>query len=298
MEYKKFAIIGGDKRNIYLSKLLAKDGHLVRNYAFDGYDIEIIKECENLYQAVEGADFIIGPTPCSHNGFDFNLIYSERCLSVDDVFRLIKPNQIFFAGHIKEHVIEIAEKYQVRCVDILKREELAVLNAIPTAEGAIKLAIENTDITLHDSNVMIIGYGRIGKILSKMLAGLGAHIYPVVKERSDLAQAKGMGLNAVMFENMNEILCKMNIIINTVPQILLDRKNIKFIDKSSLVIDLSSSPHGIDYNFAKSAGINVIFSGSLPGIVAPMSSAEYNMTTIYNIIREIEAEKSETGGIA
>lgn len=126
-----------------------------------------------------------------------------------------------------------------------------------------------------------------------MLSGLGARIYPVVKERPDFSQAKSMGYNAVMFESMSEYLSKMNIIVNTVPQILLDRKNIKYIDKASLVIDLSSPPHGIDYNFAKSAGLNVIFTGSLPGIIAPKSSAEYNLTTIYNIIKELESKESE-----
>ncbi|MDR1687482.1 MAG: dipicolinate synthase subunit DpsA [Clostridiales bacterium] len=289
LEHKKFAIIGGDKRSIYLSNLLAKDGHTVSNYAFDSYDIEVIPECENIYQAIDGVDYIIGPTPCSHNGFDMNFIYSHKVLSCDDLFRLIKPNQIFFAGHIKDQVYKTAEKYQVRCEDILKMEELAVLNAIPTAEGAIKIAVENTDFTLHDANVMVIGYGRVGKILCKMLTGFGSHIYPVTKERSDYALAKSLGFSAVMYDDMNEKLSKMNIIINTVPKILLDRKNIKYIDKSCLIIDLASAPNGIDFNFAKSAGLSVIFTGSLPGIIAPKSAAYYNLNTIYARIKQTDS---------
>lgn len=288
METKKFTVLGGDNRNIYLSKLLAEEGHIVCNYGFDGYDKEIIPEPNSLYEAIDSAEYIIGPTPCSHNGIDFNAIYSKKPVSISSVFRLIKPDQIFFAGHIKEPVMKTAQKYDVNCIDILKREELALMNAIPTAEGALKIAIENTDFTLHGAHVMVIGYGRVGKILSKMLNGIGAHVYPVVKERQDEALAKSYGYNAIMTENMDGHLSRMNIIFNTVPKLLIDRNNIKFINKSCLIIDLSSPPYGVDHILAKNAGLTVLFTGSLPGIIAPRSSAKYNMETIYNLINEIE----------
>jgi dipicolinate synthase subunit A len=286
LDYKKFTILGGDKRNIHLSKLLAADGHIVNNLGFDSYDQEVIPEAASLNDALENADYVVGPIPCSHNGVDLNAVYSSKTLPMEDMFRLLKPRQIFFAGYIKGAVIETAEKYMVNYVDILKTEELALLNAIPTAEGAIKLAIENSDFTLHDARVMVIGYGRIGKILTKMLAGIGAHVYPVVRKRQDAAQARCFGYHAIMSENMDSHLNRMNIIFNTAPHLLIDRKNIKFIDKSCLVIDLSSPPHGIDYTASKDAGLTVLYTGSLPGIIAPRTTARYIMETIYNAVSE------------
>jgi len=288
VDKKTFAVIGGDKRNIYLFKQLEIEGHNVRKFGFDGYDLENVDESECLYDAMTGADYIIGPIPCSNNNASLNAVYGTSHIFIDDVFRLIKPEQIFFSGLIKANVSAIAKKYDVNCVDILKWEELALLNAIPTAEGALKIAIENTDFTLHGSNVMIVGYGRIGKVLCKMLSGIGANVYPVVKERHEAALARGYGYSPVLFGDMNASLADMNIIFNTVPQIIFDKKNIKFIDSDCLFVDVSSAPHGINNNFAKKAGINVLFAGSLPGAVAPKTAANYILETIYDYINKTE----------
>lgn len=283
---KKFAVLGGDQRNIYLAKLLSEEGHSVNRYGFGRYDRELIPEAESLYEALYGADYIIGPIPCSHNGIELNAVYGEIPVAIDDVFRLIRPGRPFFAGHIGERVIEAAKKYEVNCVDILKREELALLNAIPTAEGAIKIAIENTDFTLHDSSIMVIGYGRVGKMLAKMLNGIGARVYPVVNNSQDEAAAKSYGYRAIRLKDMDAALGQMDVIFNTVPKILLDGKNIKFISKSCLIIDIASVPNGIDHHLAKEMGLKVLFTGSLPGITAPLSAARYIKETIFNLIDE------------
>ncbi len=133
MERKKFAVLGGDERNIYLSELLEKDGHSVTRYGFDRYEKKVIKESENMYEALSEVDYVIGPTPCCHNSDDLNAIYSGKIIKIDEIFRLIRPNQIFMAGHLISSTKEIAERYRVKCIDLLKREELALMNAIPTA---------------------------------------------------------------------------------------------------------------------------------------------------------------------
>jgi dipicolinate synthase subunit A len=277
----RFAVIGGDKRNVYLFKLLEEDGHTVNKYGFGGYALEQIDECENLYDALIGVDYIIGPTPCSHNGEVLNAVYSRTPILIDDIFRLIKPAQTFFGGHIKEDVYACAKRFGVNCADMLKWEELALLNAIPTAEGAIKIAMENTDFTLHNSNVMVVGYGRVGKVLCKMLNGMGARVFPVVRMRFEAAEARSYGYSPILHENMDVELNGMDVIFNTVPQILFDKNNIKFINKKCLFIDIASAPHGINSHFAKETGLNVLFAGSLPGTVAPKTAAKYILETVY-----------------
>jgi len=288
METKQFAVIGGDKRNIYLSGLLKKSGMSVRMFGFDKFGLEKIAESYNLYEAIDGADYIIGPTPLVCNNLSLNAIYSSRDILADDLFRLIKPTQIFFGGHIKEEVFAIAEKYAVNCVDMLKWEELALLNAIPTAEGAIKIAMENTEFTLHGARVMIVGFGRIGKLLCKMLMGIGASVHPVVLERHEAAAAKSFGYSPIMYEKMDARISGMDVIFNTVPEILFDRHNIKHISKDCLFVDVSSVPHGINSRFAKEAGIKVLFAGSLPGAVAPKSAAKYIQESIYHYLDELK----------
>jgi dipicolinate synthase subunit A len=283
---KRFTVIGGDKRNVYLIKLLERDGHHVRSYGFDGYDLENIADSPNLYDAVYESDYIIGPTPCSNNNTHLNAYYGSAPIAIDDVFRLVKPWQTFFAGHIKEGAHGLAKRYGVVCVDILNWEELALLNAIPTAEGAIKIAIENTDFTLHGSRIMVVGYGRIGKVLCKILSGMGARIFPVVRLRCEAAAARGYGYSPILYDDMNPELKSMDIIINTVPKILFDKSNIKFIGKECLFIDISSAPHGINSNLAKRAGLNALFAGSLPGAVAPRTAAIYIKEAIYGFLEK------------
>jgi dipicolinate synthase subunit A len=89
-------------------------------------------QCKNLYEAIDGADYIIGPIPCSHNGGTFNAPFHNSPVYVDDALRLIKPNQVFIAGYMKPEIFELAAKYNIRVIDMLKREELLISNAIPT----------------------------------------------------------------------------------------------------------------------------------------------------------------------
>ncbi len=135
---------------------------------------------------------------------------------------------------------------------------------------------------------MVIGYGRIGKILTKMLNGIGANVFPVVKEREEEALANSYGYSTTMYEDMDALLGEMDIIFNTVPKLLLDGKNIKYVMKKALIVDLSSPPYGIDFDAAKEAGLKVLFTGSLPGSIAPYSTAGYIKSTIYNYLSEIE----------
>ncbi|GHU54262.1 dipicolinate synthase subunit A [Clostridia bacterium] len=280
----KAVIIGGDKRSVYLSALLQENGVSVKNYGLDSYETKNIPNDGKLYELIEWGDIIIGGTPLSHNGVDFNAPYSKAVVKADDVLRLIKPPKIFFAGFVKENMRELAARYGTRLVDLLEREELALLNAIPTAEGAIRLAIENTDITLHGANVLLIGYGRVGRVLGKKLCGIGASVFAVTFSGAEYAAAQSFGVSPVRYADMENALGDADVILNTVPKILIDRSNIKFIRKNTPFIDISSPPHGIDYTFAKEAGLAVIFSGSLPGAVAPRSSALYNMKAIFNVL--------------
>ena len=131
MESRVFAVVGGDKRNIELSRMLSGQGHTVKLFGFVNYERETPLQCKNLYEAVSGADCIIGPIPCSHNGDALNAPFHNAPIHVEDLFRLIKPHQCFLAGVIKPELLEMAGKYNIHIIDMLNREELLVKNAIP-----------------------------------------------------------------------------------------------------------------------------------------------------------------------
>lgn len=282
---KKYAVLGGDSRNAYLAKKLQEEGALVNVYGMSKYKGEKIQESASLEEAIQGVDFVIGATPCSNDRETLNAPFAEKSIEMKTLFEAMTSKQLFFAGRIGEGLQELAMEYNIKTHDLLEREEMAIFNAIPTAEGAIKIAIEETDITLHDSKVMVIGFGRIGKILCKILAGFSAHVYIVVNRASAYAEAKSQGYQAVMLEEMNRLLPEMNMIMNTVPKVLLNRWNLHLIQKNCFILDLASKPFGIDYECSKNLDLKVLWAPSLPGKIAANTAADYIKQSIDRIIR-------------
>ena len=285
----KVSIIGGDLRIIKLAQMLAKDNFEVSVFGLEKekslLELDNIKKCDSLDEATKNSDFIIGPIPLSSNGVYINTPFSDCEIELKSLADKLK-GKTFVAGSIKKEFYDMVEECEV--IDLIEREELAVLNAISTAEGAIQIAMEETPKTIHGTNILILGFGRIGKMLAKMLNGLGAHVSCEARKESDIAWIKAYGYKFVYLSDLKENLGDYEIIINTVPKIILDEENLRYVKKDSLLIDLASNPGGIDKQVVKKMGLKFVWALSLPGKVAPVTSAEYIKNTIYNILKEIK----------
>jgi dipicolinate synthase subunit A len=285
---RKFTVVGGDLRNIKLANFLIEDGYEVNLLGFDKADFESgIELSRNTRDAIEESDIILGPLPCSNNGEVLNAPFNSYEIYINDIFKLMSKNQLFIAGFINEKIENLAKVYNIYTVDILEREEMAVMNAIPTAEGAIQIAMEETPITIHSSNSLVLGYGRVGKILAKMLNGIGANVYVEARKYSDIALIKSFTYNPVTLNNLSDVLGNMDIIFNTIPHVILVENLLKRIRNNCLIIDLASKPGGIDFDTARELGLKVIWALSLPGKVAPLTAAKFIKETVYNIIDEL-----------
>ena len=160
-------------------------------------------------------------------------------------------------------------------------------NAVPTAEGAIEIAIAETPFTIHGSKSLVLGYGKIGKILSKDLYALGAQTYVEARKYADLAMIEGHGYEPLPLDNLKDHIHEFDIIFNTIPSLILDDEILTKVKKDALIIDLASKPGGIDFDAAKTYGLKVIWALSLPGKIAPVSSGAIIKDTIMNIIKEL-----------
>lgn len=283
----KYTILGGDKRSLELGNLLMKDGNDVCIFGFDRMD-QYKDESANLKEAVEYADVIIGPLPFSTDNVNVNSPFANEAIQVDTVFDLMSEKQVLIGGKFSaEHEKKLKDK-ELKSADYFKREEMQVLNAVPTAEGAIQIAMEETPFTINNSNIMVLGYGRIGKVLSKMLHGIGANVHVEARSCSDLAWIRNNGYIPVCPKELKEYLPRMNVVFNTIPQIILDRELLRSIDSNCTVIDLASKPGGIDFEAAGEMGIKAVSALGLPGKVAPVTAAIVIKDTIYNIIEELD----------
>ncbi len=285
----KYTILGGDKRSLELGNLLMKDGNDVCLYGFDRLEPHKY-ESMDLNKAVEHADVIVGPLPFSTDNINVNAPFTNKSIQIDAVIDMMSEKQMIIGGKIDiEHEKKLKDK-NLKAADYFKREEMQVLNAIPTAEGAIQIAMEETPFTLHDSNVIVLGYGRIGKALSRMLYGIGANVHVEARNYSDLAWIKNNGYVPIHQKELKTYLPEMNVVFNTVPQIILDEELLKRIGNNCIVIDLASKPGGVDSEAANEMGIRVISALGLPGKAAPVTAAMVIKDTIYNIIGELDVK--------
>mgnify|MGYP002581326545 CR=1 FL=1 len=175
----------------------------------------------------------------------------------------------------------------IEIIDIMKREELAVLNTISTAEGAIEIAISNTNKIIHGSEVLILGFGRIGKVLARKMAGLSAKVTCAARKDEDLAWIRAYGHKETNINALGENLSQYDIILNTVPHLVLNKERLQYVKKDALLIDLASNPGGIDKKEARELNLKLVWALALPGKVAPVTTAEFIKDTIYNILKEI-----------
>ena len=281
-------VVGGDLRQAKLAQLLAEDGHTVHTYALgepqehtQGLTAE-----PTLRQAVL-ADCVILPLTISDGNGLLNapLSLSEHPLS--PILDCLSPGQFLCGGRVDPAVRTLAEERGLIIHDYFAREELAVANAVPTAEGAVQLAMEHLPITIHGAKVLVIGFGRVGRLTAQRFQALGAKVSVAARKYDQLAWAQAMGFGEEHLAHLKGWLCGYDLIVNTVPSQVLGRGELEDIKPDCLILDLASKPGGVDLAAAGELGLTVVWALSLPGKVAPVTAGAAIKSTIYNMLREI-----------
>ncbi len=286
----KISFIGGDIRMPEAAKFAAKKFDNILIYGFDSfkycYDCFGIKQENNFASALDGVDIVVFGLPYSADGKNIFAPYSEKSIPIDDVISQLNDGAKIFGGILNKYIEEKAAKKNIKCFDYFKREELTLKNALITAEGALAVAMNETSHTIHSSNCLVIGYGRIGKMLSDMLRKLNANVSASARKESDLALIECCGINAVKTNEIGKNIADYDIIFNTVPVCLLTKDILENVRDDTLIIDLASKPGGMDFESARYLGKKIIWATSLPGKVAPETSGKIISDTIYNILNE------------
>lgn len=285
---KNIGILGGDLRIVNLAEMLAKDGHNVYTYGLEkaNFSKHNIIRCKSLSEFSERCNVIISAIPFSKGGVYVNSPFSNKEIAIEETLEKLK-NKKLIAGAISDEIKKITSKNIIDVTDLMQIESFTIMNIIPTVEGAIQVAMENTDFTMYNSNCLVLGFGRIGKLLCKRLKEFGANVYCMARKEKDLAWIKTLGYNEVYIENLENNLDNKDIIFNTIPSIVLDDSELKILkEKNSkcAIIELASKPGGIDLEKAKEHGTKIINAQGLPGKVAPYSAAEYIKETIEKIL--------------
>lgn len=283
-----FWVAGGDLRQVRLAQSLQEDGHRVETFAMEHRPDPGLLPGSDTMRGMERCDCVILPLPVTGGDGMLNAPLSDLRLPVEELLKGLSPGQIVCAGRVTQSMRVLAEQKQLILRDYFDREELAVANAVPTAEGAIQIAMEELPTTLYGQRVLVIGFGRLGKVLAHRLHGLGAKVTVSARSYGDLAWIEAYGYTPEHTGQLTGWLSSYDLIINTVPARVLDYPQLVDLKEGCLVIDLASRPGGVNQKAAAQLGVKVIWALSLPGKAAPATAGLILRDTVYHILQELE----------
>ena len=263
-------ILGGDFRYKFLYEILSQENYLV--YIYENKYIEDKDNIKSLDEFFNRIDVLVGSIPFSK---DNKISFNDKSINIDEFIEKLKTYNIktLFAGAIEKNIIKKLNDNNIKTFDFFEDNYIAILNAIPTAEGAIQTAMENSFKTLFNSSSLVLGYGRCGKILSNMLKGIGANVDVSYRKEEDLSYIKSYGLSPINLYKIKDSIKKYDFIFNTIPYEILSKEILTNVNKDVVIIDLASAPGGVDYSYARELNIKAIYCPSLPGRVAPYTAA-------------------------
>lgn len=268
------AVIGGDNREIVLIKSLAEIGYSIKVF---GLPVSLmpqgIKTCTSFHAAVEDIDAVILPMPgINEKGILHAKLWDADILLTAEDFASIPQKVPVFVGAASRFLKNIALAKGISLIEVAEMDEIAIPNSIPTAEGAIQLAMEKLPITLHHAQSFVIGYGRVAETLCIMLKGIGANVTVFARNNSQRAKCQVLGYQAKPIKDLPLCVKEADLIFNSVPALIIDEKVLCQAKKDTLIIDLASSPGGTDFETAKRLGIPALLASGLPGKVAPLTA--------------------------
>ena len=265
----KFVVVFGDARMHTVAKM-------VRDSGFGCETLGLEDSPTDLQKTIGNADVVILPLACCKDGKIVSPM-SNVVTNIGDLFSAGSEKTIFLGG--KMPIID--EKH----IDYSNREEFLIKNAVPTAEGAIEIALRELNTTLNGANTLVVGYGRIGKYLSEILKGLNCTVSVIARKESSRASAEISHFSSYPTGN-TDAYKNADIVFNTVPVTVIGEKELSALRPSTKIIDLASLPGGVDEDSARAHNIQIIRALALPGKVAPSTAGKIIFETAINILRE------------
>jgi len=284
---RKFVFIGGDARQL---EVIQQVTELDASATLIGYDHMERQFLDTQHVALSAeefaeADAIVLPIAGMDDDgrVDTKFANSPIYLTTEH-FIAARKGTFVFSGIASEKLRSCCCEHSLQLVKLMELDEVAILNSIPTAEGAIALAMQHTDITIHGAQVVVLGFGRCGKTLARTLAALGAHVSVAARNPADAARITEMGLRHISVNLLDQNLNTADIIFNTLPAPVLTAAVLANVPRACVIIDIASKPGGTDFRYAERRGMTALLAPSLPGLVAPKTAGRIIANTICRIL--------------
>jgi dipicolinate synthase subunit A len=293
-----YLVAGGDGRFAQLAQLLTQKGIV---YTL-GLGINIGISLSTLSELKQQPDVLVLPTPASNDGITLFAPMMEETVTLGELLDTCHPGSLIFGGKLPASFLEQCKARHFWVSDYLAREDFAVQNAVPTAEGTIKLLLTRRQKILSGERVLLVGFGRVTKALIRPLVGFGTKVTVAARKREQQIWAKQMGAeDAIPLEQLKQAAAHTEILINTVPAVVITDEVLSMLPKEAMILDLASLPGGIDLDAARRLDRTVLAALGIPGKHFPITAAEILLQTLEQVMAEeprgnTTGSKSEKGG--
>jgi dipicolinate synthase subunit A len=292
----QIAIIGGDARQLeVIRKLTELDtklslvGFEQLDHAFTGASKEKINELD-----FSSLDAIILPVAGTNpDGYVDTIFSNEKIQLLEEMVMNTPEHCTIFSGITNAYLNNIIEKTKRRHILLFSRDDVAIYNSIPTVEGTIMMAIQHTDITIHGANVAVLGLGRVGMSVARTFHLLGAKVKVGARKPEHIARITEMGLTPFHLDEITQWVSDTDILINTIPHLVVTAAVIAKMPVQTLIIDLASKPGGTDFRYAEKRGVKALLAPSLPGIVAPKTAGAILANVLSHLLEEVYENRKE-----
>ncbi len=268
-----FTVAGGDNRLHYTAESLRERG------------LSVTRTKADLSEDLSETDVLILPVPLTRDGVHVFAPHADDAIPVSLLAERLPLSARVFCGMPQQHA-EPFFRRGIRLYDYAAREEFAVRNALPTAEGVAQILLQTLPITVRGARVFITGYGRTARACARLLSAMGAHVTVAARRCSSLAFADTDGYRSLYLRELPRFVQEADAVVNTVPATVLTRDVLQAIRCDCPVIEIASAPYGTDLDAARSLGVHVQIAPSLPGKVAPKTAGVILADTVLNILRE------------
>lgn len=289
------AFLGGDARHLEVIEQLTEKDASVTLVGYDQLQHQIsgVKKAELTPELIASTDVLILPTVVHEDGKIDAVFSSEETYLTEKMISQLPAHAIVFTGIAKPFLKSWCAKHQIEMIELFERDDVAIYNSIPTAEGAVMMAIEHTDFTIHGSKSMVLGLGRTGMTMARTLRGLGAEVSVGVRRSEHAARAVEMGFKPVYVHKLDRHVREIDLLFNTIPTMIVTAKVIANLPHHAVIIDLASKPGGTDFRFAERRGVKALLAPGLPGIVAPKTAGRIIANSIIQILSEKTGEMGD-----
>ena len=289
MKNPNIGILGGDARYIHLANALAQDGYQVHCMFLEAPGLsEAVHRVEDFRDALPFCAALLLPIPVCREGLQLNAPFwpEDRNRDIGQFLEDIGKTTLVLGGAPSPAVREAFAQRELRFVDLMERNDLALANALPTAEGAVALAMDRLEVTISGSRCIVVGCGRCGRVLARLLASMGASVTVTARRKGQLTWIADRGWEPLDTGCLAERAGDCDVIFNTVPAPVVTRRVLDAMAPGTVVIDLASRPGGTDFDYAAQKGIDAVLAPGLPGKAAPKTAGLILRDTVLSMFQE------------